>query len=361
MRRLILDRHLLREWVKILIVTALGFPVIVTAFDLTDKLDEHLSRGIALQSIALGYAYSLPDKVFMILPAAVLFATVFSIGSMNRHSELTAAKASGRSFYRTIAPVLAAGVIAAAGCYLLGEWAPAATTRQLELLGEREVRSQSARYNFVYRADRGWVYAIWSLDINRNLMRQVVLEREGTGQEYPTLVIHSPAARYDGEIASGWTLSDGHFRILPDIDEELSFGFDSLRQRALVESPAELLIEPKEPREMRYAELGQYIDDLERSGGDGRKLRVRQALKIAIPFTCIVITIFGAPLALTGPRGSGAAGIGGALITTVIFLMLVQLSEGIGAGGLVAPALAAWLPNILFGSAGLALLSQART
>jgi lipopolysaccharide export system permease protein len=31
--------------------------------------------------------------MFMVLPAAVLFASVFSIGALTRHSEITAAKA----------------------------------------------------------------------------------------------------------------------------------------------------------------------------------------------------------------------------------------------------------------------------
>ena len=39
----------------------------------------------------------------------MLFATVFSIGTFTRYSEITAAKASGISFYRFIAPILFMG------------------------------------------------------------------------------------------------------------------------------------------------------------------------------------------------------------------------------------------------------------
>lgn len=360
MRGFILDRYVLWEWLKIFVLTEIGFPLIVTAFELTDSLDDHLSRGIAPSAAALGYLYSMPEKIFLVMPAAVLFATVFTIGMLNRHSELTACKASGRSFYRTIAPLFVAAVLATGAAFALSEWSPTATRRQLELLGQRQVRSTTSRYNFVYRADQGWVYTVWALDISQNTMRHSVLEREGTGLEYPTLVIQSPRAAYDSTRAR-WTLENGQFRIIRGLGDQLTFGFDSLVQRSLVESPAELLIEPKEPKEMRYAELGRYIDDLERSGGDGRKLRVRQALKIAIPFTSIVIAIFGAPLALTSPRGSGALGVGLSLITTVVFLMFIQLSEAIGAGGLMPPTAAAWLPNITFGAAGVLLLARART
>lgn len=360
MRRWILDRYLFREWLRILVVTALGFPLIVIAFELTDNLDDHLSRGIAPRAIALGYAYSLPEKIFLVLPAAVLFATVFSLGNQSRHSELTAGKASGRSLRRTVLPIVGAAGLTAGLTLALGEWAPTATTRQFELLGEREVRSTTARYNFVYRADQGWVYAARALDINMQSLRDLVLEREGPGPAYPTLVVQSPDARYN-DSTGRWMLRSARFRVLPAIDQEISFGFDSLVQRSLVETPAGLLVEPKEPREMRYGELGRYINDLERSGGDGRKLRVRQALKVAIPFTCIVIALFGAPLAVTAPRTSGALGIGISLVITVLFLMLIQLSEAIGAGGLLPPVLAAWLPNLLFGGMGIVLLARAPT
>ncbi len=86
-----------------------------------------------------------------------------------------------------------------------------------------------------------------------------------------------------------------------------------------------------------------------------------QELKVAIPFTCIIIAVFGAPLAVTAPRTSGAMGIGLGLGTTIVFLLLVQLSQGIGSGGLAPPVLAAWMPNMLFGVIGVWLMARAKT
>ncbi|NIR58317.1 MAG: hypothetical protein GWO02_01725, partial [Gammaproteobacteria bacterium] len=42
----ILDRYLIREWSKIFFGTTLGFPIIVILIELTDKLDDYLSRGL---------------------------------------------------------------------------------------------------------------------------------------------------------------------------------------------------------------------------------------------------------------------------------------------------------------------------
>ena len=95
-----LDAYVFIEWVKIFVTTAIGFPVLVIVIDLTDHLETYLQRNIPTPRIALSYLYWVPGSMFLVLPAAVLFATVFSIGAFTRHSEITAAKASGISFYR---------------------------------------------------------------------------------------------------------------------------------------------------------------------------------------------------------------------------------------------------------------------
>lgn len=361
MKRLrLLDRYFALEWTKIFIACALGFPLVAVILDLTDKLDEYLGRGLKPGAIALAYVYGLPEKVFQILPAAVLFATVFSVGAMSRHSEITAGKASGQSFHRLAAPALVAAVLAAIVTLGLGELAPILKGRTAELLGEREIRSVTNRYNFVYRADQGWVYAIRTLDAEQRTMTDPVLERQGTSEAYPTLVIQASRGTYS-EQTHRWTLKDGRLRVIPDPNQAITFGYDSMRVRSLVETPAALLAEPKDPQEMRYGELRRYIGWLERSGGDGRKLRVDLALKLAIPVTCIVIAIFGAPLAIAAPRAGGAFGIGVSLATTVVFLTLIQLSKAVGAGGLLPSALAAWAPNLVFGAAGVWLVRRAPT
>jgi lipopolysaccharide export system permease protein len=49
------------------------------------------------------------------------------------------------------------------------------------------------------------------------------------------------------------------------------------------------------------------------------------------------------------------------LATTFIFLLLMQLSRAVGGGGLLPPAVAAWLPNVLAGAAAIYLLRKVQT
>src|SRR3954465_197862 len=119
-----LDPPVLDSWLRIFVLTALGFPLVSILINLTDTLNKLLDRGLTMRDIVVSYVYSIPENVFLVMPAAVLFATVFTVGAMGRHSELTAAKAGGMSFYRVMLPVFVASALATGLAFLVGEMAP---------------------------------------------------------------------------------------------------------------------------------------------------------------------------------------------------------------------------------------------
>jgi lipopolysaccharide export system permease protein len=360
MRARTLDRYVFGSWIRIFVLTALGFPLVSILINLTDTLNKLLDRGLTMREIVISYVYSIPENAFLVMPAAVLFATVFTVGAMGRHSELTAAKASGLSFHRVVLPIFIASALATVLAFVVGEVAPGATARQLELQKAKQTRPTQTRYNFVYRGDQGWVYTIRALDLTARRLKGLMLERQGDGTNYPGLVVTGDSASYDPH-SRHWRIANGETRIIAGPSVQATFAFRTLRLKVLTQSPADLLAEPKAPDEMRYGELGRYIDALKRSGNDANKLIVEQALKLALPATCLIIALFGAPLAVQAPRAGAAVGIAISLGTTVLFLLITQIMKAVGSGGLVNPLLAAWLPNMVFMLAGLALLGRVRT
>ena len=355
-----LDRYVFSSWVKIFVLTALGFPLVSILINLTDTLNKLLDRGLTMREIVISYVYSIPENAFLVMPAAVLFATVFTVGAMGRHSELTAAKAGGMSFHRVMLPIFVASVLATGLAFVVGETAPGATARQLEIQKAKQARSTRSRFNFVYRGDAGWVYTVRSLDVSTRQLKQLLFERQGRGLQYPGLIITADSASFD-PAQRAWRVKNGTSRVIAGPNRQASFGFRTLRLRALTQSPADLLAEPKAPDEMRYAELGRYIDALKRSGNDANKLIVERALKLALPATCLIIALFGAPLAVQAPRAGAAVGVAISLGTTIIFLLITQIMKAVGSGGLIDPGLAAWLPNMVFLMAGLVLMARVRT
>jgi lipopolysaccharide export system permease protein len=354
-----LDRYVFTEFWKIFVTTALGFPVLVNIIDLTDNLDKYLGQNLSAGRIALSYLYWLPDSMFMVLPAAVLFATVFAIGALTRHSEITAAKASGISFYRFIAPVFVGAVFATILGLALGELAPLTNKKRLDILQANKMNITSDRYNFAYAADRGRVYKIGALHLAGQSIEGMVIERKGNGPDYPSYVVSANSARY--RPGKGWLLEKGALHLLTDSMQNITFSFDSLIDRHFTEAPKELTLTQKAPTDMGFRELGRFITSMERSGAEVNELRVERMLKLAIPVTCIIILLFGAPLATSTQRGGAAYGVGLSLATTVVFLMLIQLTKGIGGKGIIPADLAAWLPSIIFGVVGVILFARVKT
>ena len=358
----ILDRYMLRSWTRLFVVTALGFPIVAVLTEAVGELTNLLNRGLSMKQIAVSYVFGLPAWASLVMPAAVLFATIFTVGGMARHSEITAAKAGGLSFHRLVLPLFGAAAGAVVLAVLVGELAVTATEKMTMMQRDPRVQSAAARFNFVYRADEGWVYAVRSLDVASSTLRELIFEREGTGPDYPTLVIRADSATWS-DSARTWRLWKGESRLVSGAPpaKNATFAFESIELAAMTQEPRDLLAESKAPAAMPYAELGRYIEAMRRAGNETGKLEVQQAQRISVPAACLVIALFGAPLAMAAPRSGSAFGLGVSLGATVIYLLLAQIALAMGDSGIVEPVVLAWMPNVVFLLAGLVLLSRVRT
>src|SRR5204862_8155469 len=93
------------------VLAALGVFYISTFIDLADKL----FRGSATTALLLQFFYyQTPQYVYYIIPIAGLVATLVTIGTMTKNSELIVMRACGVSLYRTALPLLLFAVIASA-------------------------------------------------------------------------------------------------------------------------------------------------------------------------------------------------------------------------------------------------------
>ncbi|MDH3732652.1 MAG: LptF/LptG family permease [Gemmatimonadota bacterium] len=356
----ILDRYVGMQFSRIFAVCVLGVPFLFIVIDLTDNLHLFIDEGATRGQLLVHYLYQFPYQSLLAFPIAALLASVFTISAMTRRFEITAIKAGGMSFYRLTAPLLIGAVLLSGVALLLTEIVPVTNRRSVQALEREETRSRDIRMSFIFRADESLVYKVRRLDTREGRMDDVQIEREGTGPEYPTMNVSANTARWDS-VSNRWVANFGWLRRFASHDSERAYQFSELHMRAFDETPAELRAEPKEPDEMQYEELGQFIDAIERSGGTPRQLRTARAQRLAFPFACLVIVLFGMPLAHSNRRGGAPQSIGIALATTIVFLIFVRISEALGAGGAMEPSLAAWLPNLVFLAAGVVLFAKVRT
>lgn len=353
----ILDRYVGGQFLRLFLGFVLAAPIIFIIGDITERLSDYFNEGLTVGQVALLYFYQLPLFILWSFPVAALIATVFTINGMARYSEIAAAKAGGVSFYRMVVPIFMMSVLLTIGALGLSEVVPIATRAQAEILGDDQ--PTGTRHDFVYRAATGRVYTIRRLDAGLGQIDGLTVEQEGDGADLPGVHIVARSAQYTP--TEGWTFFDGYTREYWEDGRETATRFSALPAPELEETPEELMARPKEPEEMGYAELGNFIQILERSGGRPLELMVKRAEKISLPVATLIIVLFAAPLAMTSHRGGTAFGIGLALGITIVYMMLFRVGEAAGTTGALPPVVAAWLPNAIFLVAAGVLLKRVET
>lgn len=355
----LLDRYVMRQFLTTFIMLVLGLPLLFIIGDITDNIDTYMDRGVPLQRLGLAYVYQFPQFMVYAFPIAALVATVFTIGGLTRHQEITAAKAGGVSFWRLFIPIGLLSIVLSAGAFGLSELVPTTLRKAAALRGEATTTAVNGpRINFVFQTEREGILTARRLDAGTGELNEVSLERNATPKTPGT---HLIARRGVWRQRGGWRLEDGWQRTLFADGREEADKFDTLSVPNLIETPEDLMAEPRDPEQMRYAEVARFVGAIERSGGDALPLRVEQALKLSVPLAVIVIVLFGAPLVTSSNRGGAAYGIGISLGVTIIYMLLFRVGKALGSSGAIDPDLAAWGPNLLFLVAGLVLMLRVRT
>jgi lipopolysaccharide export system permease protein len=354
----ILDRLVALSFLKVFLAVTLGAPILFILGDVTENLEGYLDQELTGLAITKAYLFMLPQFIQWAFPVAALVAVVFTVQTMTLHREIVAAKAGGISFHRLIVPVMTLGAFLTLVALGLSAVVPRANTAAGVILQKKDLR-RDFRGNFSFQGEGGRNFTVQSLSVSAGTLNEVLMQTVEPGTNRPLDHLTSRVVRYDP--AEGWTFNDGYYRLLPEDGEELAFKYQTLQTRGFQERPEDFLEEPKDPEEMTFTEMGRLADIMIRSGAQPYKLLVDRQEKLAIPVATLVIILFGAPLATSTKRGGTAYGIGVALISTILYMLLFRISGAFGETGALQPLMAAWLPNALFLGAGLLFLSRVRT
>ncbi|MDE2975297.1 MAG: LptF/LptG family permease [Gemmatimonadota bacterium] len=351
-----LDRMVATTFVRIFSFFVLSVPIMFILADQSGKQGRYLDRNLTMPDIVLGYFFEYPKFVLFSFPVAALVGTVFTIHSMTVNREIQAAKAGGMSFHRLVVPLWPLGAVLTVAAFLLGMVVTVTNRKAAEVFKEVDIR-RDWRNEFVYQTDNDETLGVQQLSVANARMDGVLLQ--SVDENGALRHVWADDGVYTEE--EGWTLRQGHLRVVQPDGRETSFSFDRHRRPGLTPTPADLLQNPPDEEEMTYEELGRQAAAVYRSGGDPKKLLVEREQKLAIPAATLVIMLFGAPLATTVKKGGAAFGVGVSLGSTLVYILLLRLFGAIGIAGGLPPVWAAWTPNLIFLTVGVVLLARVRT
>jgi lipopolysaccharide export system permease protein len=377
----ILSRYILKEFISFLGYALLAFIAVFILVDLVDKMDKFIDARVGVKLIALNYLFYLPWVITLVMPVAMLLATMFSLGRLVGDNEITAVKASGISLYRILFPIYGLSLLVGLLVMAFAEVVvPGANLQQKQIEEYIDARRHG---------DFGVRYSV-TLFSNRERDRDNVFLANGDGRiiyaryyvarsrTAEGVFIISPAAP---EPAGG--KDDGFARILSRIDaDSMAWKNDqwvlyNAVQRSFLENGVNIEHYPTliasfvnrkpfdfaqvslQPESMNFLQLREYIRSIKVKGGDASEWLVDLYLKVAFPFVSFVIVFFGAPMVAGSVKRGKAASFGLALMISFAFYAFINIFQVLGRSETVDPLLAAWISNIVFFSLGLVMHARA--
>ncbi|MBD2327205.1 LptF/LptG family permease [Alkalinema sp. FACHB-956] len=340
-----------------------------TLFDLIRKMTTmNLPLDIAVQVFFL----QLPYYISLALPMSTLLATLILYSRLSTDSELIALRSSGISPYRLVLPAVALSFFITGMSFAFSEAiVPAAKYRATVTLEQalnednpkfQESNILSPQFEEVKQPDgskdRILTRLFYASKFNgREMQGLTVLDfsKEGLNQ-----IIAAQSAMWDNKQGT-WDFFNGTvYLVAPDGSYRNIVKFQQ-QQLQLPRTPLDLANRKKDWEEMTVTELREAQDLSAQSGDDKqvRKFDLRIQQKLAIPFICLVFGLVGATLGMRPQRRSGK-GASFAISVLIIFgyYILLFLCDAMGNLEILAPVVAAWLPNLIGLSIGGFLLTR---
>jgi LPS export ABC transporter permease LptG/LPS export ABC transporter permease LptF len=365
----VLDAYIARRFLRLQVLTfgcLLGIFYISTFIDLSDKL----FRGSAtIGLMARMFLYKTPQFAHYILPISVLIATLVTVGAMTRSSELIVMRACGISLYRAALPLLGLAAVSSALLFGLDEYALAPSNRQAldlehqirhgrpRVVSELSRRWTSGKNGDIYHYDvfdpkRKELHGFWKFEFDPKAWRlsRITFMAKARFDE-ASVKPDATVARWNG--GAGWTRA---------LEPGGTSQYSTFASREFSMEPADYFgTEPPDANSMTYGELRDYIDSLQGSGLNMLQQLVALHRKVAFPFVTIVMTLLAVPFAVTTGRRGTLYGIGVGIVLAMVYWTANNVFGVVGSLGIVAPMLAAWAPNLLFGAGAACLILTVRT
>ena len=359
----ILDWYVLKQGLRVSVLAGaglLGLFYIASFIDLSDHLFTGRASGFAI----LTYLWwASPQFTYYLVPLAVLMGALVTIGALTKNTELVVMKACGISLYRAAAPLLILALIGSAILLGLEEGVLAASNRRADAINN----TIRGRLQTTTGLNRRWVtsingnvYQYLYFEPGRNRLNGLSIYEFGSDPSRLVRRKYFSNATFVGDReAKGQVTWQGGKGWERDFGKRRFSAFTA--HPVVMEGPGYFASEVPDAQYMSYRQLSEYVTSLEAGGFNVVPYVVALHRKLAFPFVTLIMALIAVPFAVTTGKRGAMYGIGAGIVLAILYWTAISVFGAIGAGGLMAPALAAWAPNILFGCAAMYLLLTVRT
>lgn len=306
--------------------------------------------------------FRVPQSIPMAFPFATIFATLLGVGRLMADNEVTAIRTSGVSLWRLAITPFAFGVAVFLTTWAMNEYvAPKSvdlSTRTFYQIIYHTASLPIEPQVFRKDPDTNNVFYVSNVAPDGKTMQGVQIFKPGhTGYwnetiqaktahvESATLVLTDAVLTFYN--AQGFETSQ---TTTPEFRIGLPLGESAAQFLSTTNSDAYT---------MNSKQLSQQVNALRAQGVGGEalgNLELNLADKFAFPFAAVVSVLIALPMAIRFGKKGRAMGMAMAIVAFFVYYVMTEAAAAFGSTGRMNPYVSAWLPNVIFGSAGLALL-----
>ncbi|MDB6114443.1 MAG: putative permease YjgP/YjgQ family protein [Lacunisphaera sp.] len=354
----LLDRYLLREWLKMLALLLAATMGVLMMSALYDNFRDLVQIGASARDILIYYGTLMPSYLSIVLPLSMLLSLLFVLTKLHRNNELTAVRAAGLNIFATTRSLWVAGVVLCGVSLGLNArvvpWSVEASRSLLEGFQFRaEARTTPATALGLVsgvtfdnqRQNRMWFINRYSR-FTETAYGVTVSEMDRARREKTRIMARE--GRYD-PAQRAWTFKDGREMWFDAEQGELQRTVTFVEKTVpyFTEDPHLMLLFDRRPNELSFNELGRIVDYFSKE--DNPKVvryEVRYYGLLADTLGPLIIIAIAIPFAMSGVRVSPAVGVSKSIGLFFTYYMLSNFANLLGGRGYLEPAWAAIMPNL---------------
>ena len=357
----ILSLYIIREIASLFLLGIMVFTLILLMGRLIKLTDLVISRGVPLADVSRMILYLMPSFLVFTIPMAFLLAVLLAFGRLSADNEITVMKAGGISLMQLMPPVVLCGLSAAlltlAASTVGVPWGNSAF-KSLSFDVMKQNVAATIREKVFWDDIPGIVMYTEHYDEERHALKGVIIH-DGRDQKRPLTifaadgVIGGAAGQQDIRLV----LNNGSIHVAGTADEYRLIHFGEYVMTIGGGGQGSGL--GRNELDMSVAELGQQINNSATTKALRLKTLSELHSRFAFPFASLVFAVVAVPLGMQNRRSGKSAGFATSIGVLLAYYILQSLLRTLAEKGTLPPALALWLPNMIFLGLGWYLLRMA--
>jgi lipopolysaccharide export system permease protein len=318
---------------------------IAVVFDVSENLDEFLSKDITLKEIVVDYYMNfIPYFANLFSPLFTFIAVIYFTSKMAYNTEIIAILSSGVSYTRLMRPYMVSAFILAIFSFSLGNYIiPPATKTMNEFRMKNIDNVRMSVERDIHRQIEPGVYIYMRSYTPNDVGNVFTLERFDGSKLVEKLTADN--VRWDKE-TDKWVINNYWKRTIFDGYEMLESGYRI--DTTLNMKPDEFRVKKNEMETYITPELKKEIKLMKTRGVNTIEWEIEKHKRMATPFSTFILTLIGVGLASRKIKGGLGFHLGLGLALSFSYILFMQISTVFAISGTAPVFVSMWIPNILY-------------